>query len=292
MPGFARNSARVICALIMMDCMKPPGMPRDSNTLPRSPTDVGAADGMRSGAGKMAPTSSSADCSGASRKTSTPLFRIARDTSPWRGSMAKNNRKFGCALTIRGSPPIKPHSLTSKKPSGSRRGFNRSRTVGEHRFAFSRSTHSPFITAFRRTPSTHSNLPASGEGPGAHAGCPRVSTRRFRSTEHVPSSISCMAFKTAHNAANVSPPDISTLVFVRVLYVSQALQAVLNALPPSVHVECKPQIDFSTINTSSSIAARSRLGSRCSNDPSSSLVSVAAVNAAWRSLFPDNVAKS
>ena len=153
----------------MMVRTKPPGTPTDSSTLDASSSAVGVAGGVSRGSGNVTSGAGSTISRAGSKKTSTPRFRIALDTSPWRGSIAKKSRKFGCALTTRGSPLIKPHSFTKRKPSGSRSGFNRSSTVGEHRFAFSSSTHSPLMTAFKSTPSTHSNLPASGDGPGAHA---------------------------------------------------------------------------------------------------------------------------
>ena len=100
------------------------------------------------------------------KNTSTPRLRIARETSPLLGSTAKNNRNPSCAFTIRLSPfGKKPHSFTNKVPSGSSKGFKRSSTVGEHRFAFSSKTQSPLSTAFNKAPSTHSNRPASFLGP-------------------------------------------------------------------------------------------------------------------------------
>ena len=100
------------------------------------------------------------------KNTSTPRLRIARDTSPLLGSTAKNNRNPSCAFTMRLSPfGKKPHSFTNKVPSGSSKGFKRSSTVGEHRFAFSSKTQSPRSTAFSKAPSTHSNRPASFLGP-------------------------------------------------------------------------------------------------------------------------------
>mmetsp|Transcript_10520 Transcript_10520/g.64466 ORF Transcript_10520/g.64466 Transcript_10520/m.64466 type:complete len:222 (-) Transcript_10520:6474-7139(-) len=97
---------------------------------------------------------------GADTQTSTPLFLIARETSPNLGSSVKKRRKFGCGLTILSCPSMMPASLISNSPPLSRTGLSRSNTAGLHKFAPSRTTQCPCSIARVTTPSTHSNVPA------------------------------------------------------------------------------------------------------------------------------------
>ena len=74
------------------------------------------------------------------------------------GSMVRNSLKLGWAVRIRWLPSWLPASFKSRVPSGSSKGLSRSKTVGLHRFALSKTTHEPFSMALVSAPSTHSNL--------------------------------------------------------------------------------------------------------------------------------------
>lgn len=93
---------------------------------------------------------------------------------PYFGFKARNKRKLGWGFRILGCPSTVPASLSKRLPSGSSRGFKRSRTVGLQRFALSSRTQWPSIIALVSVPSIHSNL--QGRGYLSHQ-CSRISTR-------------------------------------------------------------------------------------------------------------------
>ena len=275
----------------------------------------------------------------ASMNTSTPLLRMARLTSPRRGSSARNSRNSGCARTTRGSPSAPcPHSETRSEPPVSRSGFSRSSTVGEHRLAFSRSTHSPFVAAWSRTPSTHSNRPALGAAPPHASGPNSASRSRIDSTtESTPSGdpaaspVSALSFVNSSTSMASPPSRVAARVAARAsarastaARSASAAAAASSAAAPrasaasttdlyadqrdqarsrtSSRVFCafgseypSSAVAAATRNvsvTDASSAARSRDGSFCSNEPSSSEVSVAAVSATRRSVRPARSAKT
>uniref|UniRef100_A0A0A9DGK1 Uncharacterized protein n=1 Tax=Arundo donax TaxID=35708 RepID=A0A0A9DGK1_ARUDO len=92
------------------------------------------------------------------RKTSTPLFRMALETSPYFELTVRNIRNLGCALITTGFPSTRPHSLTTMDLSCSTKEFILSSTVGLQKFALSKTIHSPHSMALIKSPATHSNL--------------------------------------------------------------------------------------------------------------------------------------
>ena len=97
-------------------------------------------------------------CSKESINNSIPLFLIARESSPYFGSIVKNNLKLACGLRTLGWPFSKLHSLIIKLPLVSNNEFNLSKTDGLHKLALSRTNQLPFSTAWTNKPSNHSNL--------------------------------------------------------------------------------------------------------------------------------------
>ena len=93
---------------------------------------------------------------GSYKHISTALFRIALDSSPYRGSVVRNTRNSGCGFTSLGSPSASQCSLTLMQPSGSRSELSLSRTEALHRLALSRTSHRPLCRALMMTPSSHS----------------------------------------------------------------------------------------------------------------------------------------
>ena len=271
----------------------------------------------------------SVSVSGGARNTSTPRLRIARETSPRLGSSARNRRKFGCAVMTLGSPSRMPHSLTRSDPPISRSGLSRSSTVGEHKLAFSRSTHSPRTAALSRTPSTHSKRPAAGAAPPQASGPRRAARARSEaiepSTPSRPSSIaSSSASSSRAPAATLSVSIATSAASSAALAASASSTLVLSAdasmiaryLDQAAHADSVARVASSfessaspravsavvaganasaaearsAASASASIVARSRADSFCSNEPRSSDVSVAAVSATCLSVRPARLA--
>ena len=215
--------------------------------------------------------------------TSTPRLRIARLTSPRLGSNANMSRNSGCARTILGSPSEPwPHSETSSDPPVSNSGLSLSRTVGEHRLAFSRSTHSPSVAALSKTPSTHSNRPALGAAP-PHASGPNVDSRS-RMDETTGSSLS---FNTSPSptspstsmASRIVPPSVASRLAAKARASATASTTALSAsLAEAASSARAPRLAASTMDSyadhfdqarSTTSSRNSRFLSLFSSSPSS-----------------------